>query len=608
MRKMRLAVFISLLWLATIAAVPETAATAGEDAKLLAYLDRAWRAQLTRDPTLATQLGIGDPQGHWTAVSDERDSEDERFSRRELRRLARELKFEALSPSGQLDYRLYERTLQDQIRAVDYHRGTYFFTRNTADPYLDIPQTLIASHRITSAQDARRYIERLRGLNEILEDALAGTIKREAQGIVLPAFNFEDIARNSRELITGRPCDDSTTDQSLWADFQKKIAVAPLATDERRTLLVEARRAIHDSVCSAYERFAASITALGRGRTRVDGLWSLPNGEALYRDAIYLHTSVEANLEELHQTGLREVERIEAQLLALKPRLGYDGNVSDMLKAMRRDPRFLLPQSEAGRSEYLAMTQQVIDRAQQLLPQLFSRIPSRPIVVRPVEAAREGSLGTAAFYEPPAGGVGPGVFYIGLADMAQRPTWEIEATTYHEAVPGHHFQVSLANEMPELSEFRRHYRNGAYQEGWALYAEGLGAELGGYTNDYSRAARYQLELLRAVRVVVETGFHFKRWSWEQGAAYLVDHQGMTPQVARQAMTRYIVWPGQGVSYKMGELEIVRLRRKAEQALGARFDVRGFHSSILDGGALPFTLLEQRVDEWIEQVQHTQRRP
>lgn len=577
-----------------------------EDAKLLTHLERAWNLEIGRDPTLATALGTGSPRDSWTPISDERDAEDERLARKELQQLPTIVDVGALSPNGRTNYQVYEEILRDRIRAVDYRRQTYFFTRNTSDPYLEIPQTLISSHRIETVADARAYIARLRGLSKILDDALAGTVSRERRGIVLPAFNFEDIARNSRQLVAGRPCDDGPTDQSFWADFQHKLAAKALPDDVRNALLADARRALLESVCPAYKSFAARISAMGEGRTSVEGLWSLPNGEALYRTAIRLHTSLDVNLEELHQTGLREVGRLEAELSKVAERVEYKGSVTSFLGWMRKDSRFQLPQSEEGRQRYLELTRSVVARTQSRLPELFSKIPARPLEVRAVEAAREDSLGSAAFYEPPPGGVGPGIYYIGLADMARRPTWEIEATTYHEAIPGHHFQVSMANELRDLPELRRRYRNNAYQEGWALYAESLGQALGGYSDDYSLAARYQLELLRAVRVVVETGFHYKRWTWEQGAAYLAAHQGMSPEIARKEMTRYMVWPGQGVSYKVGELELRRLRSNAESSLGTRFDARAFHSAILEGGTLPFTLLEQRVNAWIESSRTSSR--
>lgn len=570
-----------------------------EDAKLLVYLDQAWDREIARDPTLATVLGMRPPRDAWTPISDDRDAENERLARDALKRLAKTVNVGSLSANGQTNYRVYEEVLRNRIREVEYRRDTYFFTRNTSDPYLEIPQVLISSHRIETAADARAYIARLRGLSQILNDAVEGTIRRERRGVVLPAFNFEDIARNSRQLVAGRPCDDGPAEQSFWADFQRKIEASGMPADVRKTLLDDAQRALQESVCPSYKEFAARVAVMGQGRTRNDGLWSLASGEALYRSAIRLHTSLDVNLEELHQTGLREVERLEAELGKLARRVGYEGSVSSFLLWMREDSRFQLPQSEEGRRRYLEMTQAVVDRTLTRAPALFSKIPATPVVVRPVEAAREDSLGSAAFYAPPPGGVGPGTYYIGLADMSRRPTWEIEATTFHEAIPGHHFQVSVANELRDLPEFRRRYRNNAYQEGWGLYAESLGHELGGYTDDYSLAARYQLELLRAVRVVVETGFHYKRWTWEQGAEYLAAHQGWTMDIARKEMTRYMVWPGQGVSYKVGELELRRLRKSAEDALGARFDVRDFHSVILEGGSLPFTLLEQRVNAWIE---------
>jgi uncharacterized protein (DUF885 family) len=571
-----------------------------EDAKLMDYLQRAWHEELVRDPTLQTRLGLDGGEDRWTPTTDEREMEDEARARRALVKLHHLVDLKKLSTERQLDEQVYEEILRMRIRQVEYHRHTYFFTRKPFDPYLEFPQLLISAHPIRSARDARGYLSQMRGLELVLNEAVAGTLERSRRGIVLPAFNFPDIAANSRAFATGRPCDAGPAEQSLWRNFQAKVNEATLEPQEREQLLAQAESVVRDVVCPAYQHFAARFADMGRGVTRNDGLWSLPGGEGLYRDAIALHTSMEVDPSELHQTGLKEVERIEKEIREVMERAAFHGSIREFFESMAKDPRYLLPQTDAGRSTYLAAVQNVIDNVQQRLPDLFlpASIPQAALVVRAVEPAREASLGTQVFYDPPHGETGPGVFYVGLADMAQRPLWEIEPLTYHEALPGHHLQITLANSIAGISEFRRHYTNSAYQEGWGLYAEGLGKELGGYTDEYSRAARYRLELLRAVRIVVETGFHHEHWNWDQCAAYLSQHQGVPLDQARKDVTRYMVWPGQGVSYKLGELEINRLRATAEAALGASFDVRAFHAMILNDGVLPSALLQRRVSAWI----------
>ena len=582
------------------AAEAGTASERSEDAKLMDYLHRAWQEELARDPTLRTRLGIDGRKDGWTPVTDERDREDEARAKRSLVTLHHLVILKKLSGERQLDEQVYEEILRTRIRGVEYHRHAYFFTRNSLDPYLELPQLLISAHQIRSAQDARDYISQMRGLEVILNEAVTGNLERARRGIVLPAFNFPDIATNSRAFATGRPCDDGPVEQSLWRDFQSKVSEANLERQERDQLLGQARSIVRDVVCPAYRGFADRFTDMGRGVTRNDGLWSLPGGEGLYRDAIAIHTSMEVDPSELHQTGLKEVERIEKEIREVIDRVGFHGSIRGFFESMANDPRYLLPQTDAGRAAYLAAVQKVVDRVQERLPELFlpTSIPHSTLVVRAVEPAREASLGTQVFYDAPHGDTGPGVFYLGLADMTRRPLWEIEPLTYHEALPGHHLQISLATSIAGISEFRRHYTNSAYQEGWGLYAEGLGKEFGGYTDDYSLASRYRLELLRAVRIVVETGFHHEHWSWDRCAQYLSEHQGLPLDVARKDMTRYMVWPGQGVSYKLGELEIDRLRATAAAALGSSFDVRAFHAIVLNDGVLPLALLQEHVSSWI----------
>jgi len=591
---------------AACAAEASTASERKEDAKLMDYLHRAWREDLTRDPTLRTRLGIDGRNDGWTPTTDERDREDEARANRALVTLHHLVNPKTLSSERQLDEQVYEEVLRSRIRRVEYRRHTYFFTRNSLDPYLELPQLLISAHQIRSAQDARDYMSQMRGLEVLLKEAVSGTLERARRGIVLPAFNFPDIARNSRAFATGRPCDKGPAEQSLWRDFQSKINESSLEQQERDQLSGQARSIVQDVVCPAYRGFADKFRDMGLGVTRNDGLWSLPGGEGLYRDAIAIHTSMEVDPSELHHTGLKEVERIEKEIREVMERTGFHGSIREFFESMAKDPRYLLPQTDAGRATYLAAVQKVIDRVKQRLPDLFlpTSIPQSALEVRAVEPAREASLGTQVFYDAPHGETGPGVFYLGLADMTQRPLWEIEPLTYHEALPGHHLQISLATAIAAASEFRRYYTNSAYQEGWGLYAEGLGRELGGYTDDYSLAARYRLELLRAVRIVVETGFHHERWSWDQCAAYLSEHQGVPLDQARKDVTRYMVWPGQGVSYKLGELEINRLRMTAAAALGASFDVRAFHAIILNDGVLPLALLQRHVSSWIAANKNT----
>jgi uncharacterized protein (DUF885 family) len=597
--------------LAAAAADRAPMAAQREDSKLMSFLERAWQADLARDPTTRTRLGIKGHLDGWTSTTDRRDLQDAALARRQLDRLHKLVDIERLSSERILDYRVYEEILRDRLRQVDYRQHSYFFTRNTSDPYLEIPQLLISAHTLETMQDARQYISQINGLKRILDDAEVGTLARRRRGIVLPAFNFADIARNSRAFIAGRPCDAGPRDQSIWEDFQIKLKGMTLEPEERERLLQHAEAAIRDVMCPAYVRFAGVFARMGQGVTHNDGLWSLPGGDRLYREAIAIHTSMKIDPGQLHQTGLKEVERIETQIRGVMDRVAFHGSIREFFESMSMDPRYQLPQTEQGRAEYLAVVQKELDRVRQHLPELFepSSIAQRPLVVRAVEPAREAALGSVTFYEPPHGASGPGIYYIGLADMSREPLWAIEATTYHEGLPGHHLQVSVATSLANVSAFRRHYENSAYQEGWGLYAESLGKELGGYTDDYALAGRYRLELLRAVRIVVETGFHHERWSWERCAAYLAEHQGIELEVARKDVTRYMVWPGQGVSYKLGELEIERLRAKAESALGSAFNLRGFHAVILDDGVLPFNLLGQRVDSWVSaQQQHSVGEP
>lgn len=575
--------------------VPPWVETA-EDAALNTLFDAHRQQDIARSPGLKNSLGINEDQGEWTPASDARLKEDAALAAARLDALRKEIDRERLSTAGKLNYDLYWSDLQASLDWADFRLKTYAFTRMPFDPYAARPAYLLNRHRIDDVRDAEDYISRLRGLPVMLHDQTEATLDRWEKGVVIPAFNFEDIAERARDIASGAPCDDSGDDNALLSHFKNEVAALDIAEEKEAALIDEATTVLREDVCPAYLDFAGRFEKWGRRVVRNDGIWALPNGDALYREAIRLYTTLNLNPADIHQTGLDEVARIEGEVEEIMEAVGYSGTVSDFFSHLDEEPELRL-QGEDAAEAYIAKVKTYIADMERRLPEYFSRLPEAEVVARPVEPYQSGDFYTP----PPVDGSAPGIFYFTVESGA--PIWTSKSLTYHEAIPGHHMQIALAQELEGIPEFRKSYNNTAYVEGWALYAEKLAKEMGAYEGDpYGDAGRLKNELRRAIRLVVDTGLHFKRWTMEEGAQYIQGHLGEDPETAMRYMERYANWPGQALGYKLGQLEFERLRAKAKEALGADFDIRQFHTVVLGQGILPMPVLETQVDEWIEKEQ------
>jgi uncharacterized protein (DUF885 family) len=336
----------------------------------------------------------------------------------------------------------------------------------------------------------------------------------------------------------------------------------------------------------------------GRAGTE-DGVWHLPDGEAYYAWAVRLHTTTERTPQEIHQSGLAEVARIQGEMHEILRAEGMPA--ADLARAIRSlgsDPRFLYPDTEEGRRQVLAEYQAIIEDAQARLPALFGRLPRAKVVVQRVPEFKEEGAARAYYEMPPFDGSKPGVFFANLRHTAEHPKFGLRTLTYHEAIPGHHLQIAIAQELEGVPFFRRVVPFTAFQEGWALYAERLAAEQGFHPTAWDRLGQLVAEVFRAVRLVVDTGLHAQRWTREQAIDYMAANTGMERTEVVAEVERYIVMPGQALAYKTGQMEMLALRERARDALGDRFDLRAFHDQVLGSGALPLTLLARNVDAWI----------
>ena len=454
--------------------------------------------------------------------------------------------------------------------------------------HIQAPQ-LVTILSFKTVKDYTDYISRLhqlpRGFEQITDNMRLGM----ADGLMPPKFLLEKVVDQTNEIAT------TSAEKSPFAQPFEKFPDDFSEADKTR-LKKDGLAAIQEDVIPAYVKFAKFVKDdyAPKGRTEV-GVWSLPNGDAIYRFMVSESTTTNYDPEKIHEIGLQQVAEIEKEQLAIAKKLGYK-DLKTFATAVKADPK-LYAQS---REQILDLYRKYIGQMEPKLPELFGRLPKAKLIVMADEPYREKDASAAEYVPGTPDGSRPGHVMVNTSDPEKRLTINMESTAYHEGVPGHHLQLSLAQEIPTLPPFRQHGFWGAYIEGWALYSERLGKEVGFYQDPYNDYGRLQDEMLRAIRLVVDTGLHYKHWTREQVVQYFHDHSTEDEPNVQAETNRYIAWPAQALSYKMGQLEILDLRARAKKELGSKFDIRQFHDEVLDSGALPLDVLETQVNEWIAQ--------
>ncbi len=586
--------FASFLTLA--AATPDQ--VAAESAKANAFFERVFDQAVDRSPLLQTRLGLKKDYDKWDDLSEQRALEDFVLGVQQLAELKRTINFDALDDQTKVSYRLFVRQAEEAIEGWKWRHHSYPLNQMSG-LHSEAAAFLINFHRVDSVADARAYVARLRGMAPMFDQLIENVNARATKGILPPKFVFGLVIESCREVVTGEPFDQSGKPSALWEDAQAKIgALKDADAATQRQLLAEARAALVESVQPAYGRLIALLKAQEKIATTDDGVWKLPEGAEYYAFCLRQSTTTKMSADEIHELGLREVARIHRGMEEIMQRVGFKGDLQAFFKHVKESDEFYYPTTPEGKAAYVKRANEIIDTMRARLDDFFGVKPKAPLVVKVVEPFREkGAAG--AFYEDPApDGSRPGVYYVNTIDMRGVPIFEMETLAHHEAIPGHHMQIAIAQELQGIPRFRKFGGNTAYIEGWALYAEYFPKEFGFYQDPMMDFGRLYDELLRAVRLVVDTGLHSKKWTRAQVMDYFRQN---TPNPERDIFTetnRYIVWPGQATSYKVGMLKILELRELAKKELGEKFDLRGYHDLVLKDGALPMDLLEENVRAWI----------
>ncbi|WP_428679273.1 DUF885 domain-containing protein [Sphingopyxis sp.] len=574
-------------------AVPQAGA---QDEALLRFLDQAFDERLTLSPESQTRLGLKTGYDRLDDYTDAAAVRGQEMAERQLKDMRARFKPDQLGESARVSYRLFEYEVERSRESLRF-RNLRFPVSTNGSPAGAIPVLLINNHKVDSVQDAEAYIARLRDTDRVMREVAATMRTQAAAGILPNKVNFAPARADALKIIVGAPFDGGA-DSTLMADFRKKVAALDAPEAAKAKLLADASAALTGPFKHGYDTLVAAIDEIEPKSKGNFGAWNLPDGAAYYADRLKASTTTSLTADEIHDLGLRQVAAIRQEMEAIKREVGFTGTLEQFFDHIRTDPQFKYPNTEAGRETYLADARAVIASVMDAAPRYFRVLPKAPLEVRAVEKWREGTASTAFYNPPSADGTRPGIYYVNLVDMNQTQRVQVAGIAAHEGAPGHHFQIARQQELTGIPKFRKFGGYGAYMEGWGLYSERLANEMGVYKTPYDRFGMLSLQVWRAIRLVLDTGIHSKRWTREQAIAYFKANSSVSDTDIAREVDRYFNWPGQATSYMVGQLKIAELRKRAESELGPRFDIRDFHEAVLAEGALPLDILEEQVDQYI----------
>ena len=591
-----------MLGLAAMSAGAQEAAAAAkpatEDERLGAFFEEVFQRSLKDSPLFQAYLGMKGPDyGKWNDFSDEEAQRQDKLNKQDLERLHSEFKVDKLSDQMKISYRIFELQTQASIDTFPWRFHGYAF-QTQSNPVSQAATFMQNVHSVDSVEDAEAYVSRLNGVQKALEQGIVVMNEAARRGIVPTSFSFDPVVGDSRNIITGAPFDDSGKDSAILEDFRGKVD--KLKTDDatKKRLIDEATAALKGPFQAGVKETIAAIEALRPKSQGPNGVWKLPDGDAYYKAQIKFWTTTDMTADQIHQVGLDEVARIKGEMDGIMKKVGFKGDLPAFFKHLRTDPSNFFPNTPEGKQAYLDQSKAYIDAVYSDVKTYFNLLPKAPLEVRAVEEWREATAPIAFYNQPTPDGSRPGIYYVNLHDMTTRQKHEMETVAYHEGAPGHHFQIAIQQELEGVPTFQKFAFFGAYVEGWGLYAERLEKEQGRFTDPMQDFGRLQNEMLRACRLVVDTGAHAKHWTRQQMIDYMMANNPMTLEDATKETERYIDNPGQALSYKIGMLKILELREKAKKELGAKFDIRDFHDVVLKNGAVPLPVLESLVNDYI----------
>lgn len=588
-----------------VAQVDIQATAQTESEKLNQWFAEKYEQQLQMSPISLTFLGRKDKYDQVDDLSEAAEKQQLEWLAGTVKQLKEKFDYAQLDLETKTSYDIWVYQYEQAQEAQKYNRNDYVFTQMQGMQSF-AAQFLISFHKVETESDMIAYIKRIGGVSTGIKALLERAKQNAAFGVRAPKFAYEGVIEQAENLVTGVPFTKEGGDSPLWADAQAKIATLLEAKEideaKAKSLRQQSEQALLGHFMPAYHSLISWFkNDIDNTPAIAQGVGSQPNGQAYYNYQLKSSTTTSLTADEIHQIGLQEVVRITNEMIEIKDRVKFEGALQDFFVYIKKDERFFYPNTDEGRQGYITDSQSYLDFIAEQLPKFFGILPKAALVVKRVESFREQDGAAQHYFPGTPDGSRPGIYYAHLSDMKSMPKNEMEAIAYHEGSPGHHMQISIAQELTSVPQFRTQASFNAYAEGWGLYSELLAKEMGAYKSEYSDFGRLTTEIWRAVRLVVDTGLHSKGWTEQQAVDYFKEKTPIAEGAVRSEVRRYMVWPGQATGYKIGMLKILELRAFAKKELGDKFNIADFHDTILSGGAMPLTILERRVNNWISAI-------
>lgn len=572
-----------------------------ESARMNAWFDNKYEELLDFSPMTKTFLGRKAGNSDIDDFSVAAEQRELGWRRETVLEMERDFDYQYLDPETRASYDLWKYQYEEEAAGARFRQNEYIFEQMSAIQSF-LPNFLISFHEVETPEDMEAYLHRIEGVSIAIEQLIERARANAEAGVRPPKFAYDGVLKQARAQIDGVPFTESGA-APLWNDANQEIdtlleagAISEIDADRLRDT---ARLHLLQSLQPAYMSLIAWVEEdLPNAVEVATGVGGQPNGKAYYEYQLRQSTTTDIAADAVHALGLAEVARIHADMRQIMAEVEFDGTLAEFFEFIREDEKFYFPNTDEGRANYIAAAEASLDFINERLPEYFGVLPKADLVVKRVEPYREQAGAAQHYYPGTPDGSRSGIYYAHLSDMTSMPINQLEVFAYHEGNPGHHMQISIAQELAGVPMFRTQTAFTAYVEGWALYSELLALEMGAYEDPYSNFGRLTTELWRAIRLVVDSGLHAKGWTEQQAIDYFTTNSPVPLESVTSEVRRYIVTPGQATAYKIGMIRIQELRARAEAELGDKFDIRAFHDTVLGGGALPMSFLERRINDWI----------
>ena len=562
------------------------------------FFESVFQDNVLESPEFQASLGYKSNYDKWDDITWQASRQRAYRAKDDLAYLEKNIDFDKLDESSKISYRLMVKRLQRTIDNDNFIFHNYLITHR-GGKHSSIPSFLINYHRIDEEQDVKDYISRLRNVEPLMDDLILQLKLRQDVKKVAPAFVFPQAIKTSENIISGYPFEETKKQNVIYEDFMKKLNALEMTDAMKLRYQSEMEAVLVTIVNYSYRKLIDFLKEQQKLADNNHGVWKFEDGAEYYQHTLDGYTTLGLTAEEIHAIGLSEVERIHGEIYEIMEKVNFEGTLQEFFNFMREDDQFYYPEGPKGRQMYLDQVQVVVDTLSNRIEELFYGLPSIPLQVKAVEAYREASAGIAFYQRGQADGSRPGTYYANLYRMRDMPIYKLENLAYHEAIPGHHMQISIQLEVEDMPSFRKYGGYSVFAEGWALYSETLPKEIGLYKDPYSDFGRLSGELWRACRLVVDTGVHHYKWTREEGIDYYMNNTANPEGDCIGMVERHIVWPGQAVSYKIGMIKVQELRAYAEKELGDKFSLQAFHDVVLRNGSVTMDILEDIVYSWVD---------